>query len=102
LQGAHAVALERTDVTALATTVSAVELPGDDVAVVLCTGVAICRGLKKTPVVLVRLDDRLAELVDLVLTPEALERIDSRVEIGSDLERIVLGIERELARRKRP
>ena len=99
LQGADAVALHGADVAAAAAMVAAIELAGDDVAVMLdlIAGIALGRRFQQPPVALVDVDDGLAEIVDLIDAAQALQAGDGGRQVLADLRRIVLGVERQLA-----
>src|SRR5262249_36309083 len=101
LQGAGAVALEGVDPASLAAFRAAVELAGDDVAVVvtlpnIIVSVAEGRRLQEPPVLGVGGDDRLPEVIDLIEVVELTLAIESKVEVLANLYRVGLGIESEL------
>src|SRR5262249_55935537 len=66
LQRPDTIALEAADVAAAAPFMAAIELAGDDVAVMLDVRVALGCRFQQAPILLVRLDDAFTEVVDLV------------------------------------
>src|SRR5260370_34361673 len=82
---------------AAAAVVAAVELAGDDVAVVVVAGVILRRGVEQPPVLFVDLDDGLAEVVDLVGAAQRLEASSGGIEVRANPERGVLRGQGQLA-----
>ena len=98
LQGAHAVALERVDRLSAAAMLAAIELAGDDEAVVLDGEVCLGGRPEEPPVLGMRADDGLAEVVELVDPAELLQGGGRLGQIVADLAGIVGRIEGQLAK----